>query len=844
MRFSRTVRRLKIRRPSGTCATPRPTISWGGTPTSDAVSSVIVPERGWRRPEIALSVVVFPAPLLPRSATISPRPTSSPTPLSARISPYATSSASTLSTAGPPGGRAARAEVRPDDPCVALDLARRPLRDLLARVEHGHPVGYLHHDAHVVLDQDDREPEIDDELAQEAHERAGLGLVRPGGGHEGKGNPGLGRERGGGLEPALVAVREIAGHVVGARPESDAVEQRHRARRELRLGPAEARAMREDVPQAERDPRVHADEDVLDDRHVREEPDVLKRPTDPQRGDLVGAEAEERSLAEGDAAVVGGVEPREDVEERRLPRAVRPDDRRDARLEREVHRLQRGEAAEPLGHASGLEEDRHLAYQVGELPLPPPCREDPLGAEDHHEDQDDAEDHALVLGRLELRRQVGEAIAEDGDTGVLQLVEPERQALQHLEVEDGHDRGAEHGARNGAHPSEDHHGQDADRLEKRERLRVDEHLLGREHHAHDAREGGAAREGQELHPHERHPHRPRRQLVLADRLPGPADVRVLEPAVGEDDHDHDEQDEKVEVLAIGQPERRGRAGDRRDALRTVREVDGLVEVVGEHADHLAEAERDDGEVVAVQAEHREAEEDPGDRRHEESDEQEGEEPRAGQGEPAAAEDDVGVRRAEDGPGIRADGEERDVAEVEQARQADDDVEAERQRREDPDLRRHLEVVAVEGPDQGHQQQQGDPEEADPEPRRDPCQIDEEQRALEREEGEDRAWRARDGEAREGDGGRGENPVKAHARSRTISPSRPLGRKMRITMSIEKAKMSLYSAPNAPPVRSDRYEAAKASRSPRTRPPSIAPGMLPMPPSTAAVKAFNPGMNPV
>src|ERR687888_2083232 len=247
MRFSRTVRRLKIRRPSGTCATPRPTISWGGTPTSDAVSSVIVPERGWRRPEIALSVVVFPAPLLPRSATISPRPTSSPTPLSARISPYATSSASTLSTAGPPGGRAARAEVRPDDPCVALDLARRPLRDLLARVEHGHPVGYLHHDAHVVLDQDDREPEIDDELAQQAHERAGFSLRHPGGRLIEQQQRGLGRERAGELETPLVAVREVAGHVVGVRLEPDAPEQRHRACRELRFGPAEARAVREDV---------------------------------------------------------------------------------------------------------------------------------------------------------------------------------------------------------------------------------------------------------------------------------------------------------------------------------------------------------------------------------------------------------------------------------------------------------------------------------------------------------------------------------------------------------------------------------------------------------------------
>ena len=80
--------------------------------------------------------------------------------------------------------------------------------------------------------------------------------------------------------------------------------------------------------------------------------------------------------------------------------------------------------------------------------------------------------------------------------------------------------------------------------------------------------------------------------------------------------------------------------------------------------------------------------------------------------------------------------------------------------------------------------------------------------------------------------------------RTTSPRRPLGRKIRIRMRIENAKMSLYSAPKAPPVSSDRYEAAKASSSPSTSPPSIAPGMLPMPPSTAAVKALSPGMKPV
>src|SRR5437660_69140 len=56
--------------------------------------------------------------------------------------------------------------------------------------------------------------------------------------------------------------------------------------------------------------------------------------------------------------------------------------------------------------------------------------EDPLRAEDHHQDEDDPEDHALVFGRLELGREIGEAVAEDGHSRVLQLVEPEREPFQ------------------------------------------------------------------------------------------------------------------------------------------------------------------------------------------------------------------------------------------------------------------------------------------------------------------------------------------------------------------------------------------------------------------------------
>src|SRR3972149_7001406 len=234
MRFSRTVSRLKIRRPSGTWAMPLRTIRCAGAPTSDSPSSTIAPRRGRRRPEIVLSVVVLPAPLLPSNATISPRSTPSATPFSAGIPPYATSSASTLSKTPPRPARVARAEI---------------------------------------------------------------GLDHAGGGQ----------------------------HVPDPQPHA----------------------------------RVHPDEDVLERGHVREQADVLERTADAERRDLVGAQAEQRLLAEGDAPLVGLVEAGEDVEERRLARPVRADDRGDALVEREVHRVQGGEAAEPLRDTAGLEQGGH-----------------------------------------------------------------------------------------------------------------------------------------------------------------------------------------------------------------------------------------------------------------------------------------------------------------------------------------------------------------------------------------------------------------------------------------------------------------------------------------------------
>ena len=75
-RFSVTVRRAKIRRPSGTWTMPLAMISWAGNFARSSPSRRIRPLCGRTSPLIELRVVLLPAPLPPIRATISPFPTS------------------------------------------------------------------------------------------------------------------------------------------------------------------------------------------------------------------------------------------------------------------------------------------------------------------------------------------------------------------------------------------------------------------------------------------------------------------------------------------------------------------------------------------------------------------------------------------------------------------------------------------------------------------------------------------------------------------------------------------------------------------------------------------------
>jgi hypothetical protein len=131
----------------------------------------------------------------------------------------------------------------------------------------------------------------------------------------------------------------------------------------------------------------------------------------------------------------------------------------------------------------------------------------------------------------------------------------------------------------------------------------------------------------------------------------------------------------------------------RDAVRAARQVG---QVVREQADDFAEAERDDRQIVAAQPQHREAEQEAEGRRGQRRDRQ------------ALPERQPEIL-VEHRVGIAADRVEPDVAEIEQAREADHDVQPEAEDHVDQRERRdvHRAARAEERPHEPDREQHPD-----------------------------------------------------------------------------------------------------------------------------------------
>src|SRR5207245_1593788 len=123
------------------------------------------PLAGRTEPRTAFMVVDLPDALPPNRQTISPRRISMLTSRRAGTGPYRTSTSCkrrTTSAAGAAGlgGRCPSAEVGFDDSWIAVDLLGQAFGDLHAVVHNDDAIRDLHHQRHVMLDEEDRQPAV------------------------------------------------------------------------------------------------------------------------------------------------------------------------------------------------------------------------------------------------------------------------------------------------------------------------------------------------------------------------------------------------------------------------------------------------------------------------------------------------------------------------------------------------------------------------------------------------------------------------------------------------------------------------------------------------------------
>ena len=159
---------------------------------------------------------------------------------------------------------------------------------------------------------------------------------------------GLGRERAGEFEPPLLAECQIGRQFVAL------VRQIEELQRAVDLGAGAARATEPALEKilAALLAGILRDPEVLPDRQLPEQADVLERPGNPQGHTRVRRQAGHVGAVEDDAARGGRKQSADQVDDRALARAVRADEAKDfAARDRKINAVDRANAAEMLAEA-------------------------------------------------------------------------------------------------------------------------------------------------------------------------------------------------------------------------------------------------------------------------------------------------------------------------------------------------------------------------------------------------------------------------------------------------------------------------------------------------------------
>ena len=213
------------------------------------------------------------------------------------------------------------------------DLRRRSLGDLAAFVHHADMVGNIHHDAHVVLDHQDGHAELFLQIEDEARDILALLLVHPRDHFVEQQELRRDGQRPAKLDPLLQAVGQRADRMIADVFDLEKVDDFLDALARLDLFRARSTQENGGGNRIGAQPRVHADQDVVDDGLVLEHREVLEGAGNAEARQRMGRQLREIPPVEKDLAG-GWPEHRADqIEECRLAGAVRADQAADlARL--------------------------------------------------------------------------------------------------------------------------------------------------------------------------------------------------------------------------------------------------------------------------------------------------------------------------------------------------------------------------------------------------------------------------------------------------------------------------------------------------------------------------------
>ena len=168
-------------------------------------------------------------------------------------------------------------------------------------VDHQDAVGELHHEVHVVLDDEQRQAVVA-QRRQAREQHVDLGGVEPRGRLVDKEEPRLGRERARDFEHALLAIGQRARYHLRALGKAHEGEQVHRLVAATVVVAPERGAVQEVLPGRDVVTQMKSGDDVRERREMPEQPDFLECAGDPVADAPMGAQMREIGPVEGDRA--------------------------------------------------------------------------------------------------------------------------------------------------------------------------------------------------------------------------------------------------------------------------------------------------------------------------------------------------------------------------------------------------------------------------------------------------------------------------------------------------------------------------------------------------------------